>query len=292
MNYTEFNYIRPSGNGKSFSVDIDPTTNNLMLNYFEASQEAAKAIADQRQGELHLMYSGGVDSEYTLSLFRSLNISITPVIVKLLPDYNAHDVAYAFKYCEKYNLTPKVIDIDFDRFVTSGQMYRVALAMNSSKFHYAATAQAISQLDGTILCGDGEPYIRLDPVTQRWNIRIHEYEYALTNHYRNNGIYGTPHFNRYNKQMFYAFLTDPRMTDLANNGVPGKTSNFSSKWIIYNRHSGFNLEERPKYHGYEQVERSAIYQNESFALIEEIMGSQWDGVWSQDYFTFLKECLQ
>lgn len=292
MDYVQYNYIRPAGNGPGFHVDIDPTTNDYTYSYFEASCLAAKTIADLRQGTLHLMYSGGVDSEYTLSLFRHLNIPVTPVIVKLLPDYNAHDVAYAFKYCQSHGLTPKIVDIDFDTFVKSGEMYRTAIAMNSSKFHYAATAHAIGKLDGTVLCGDGEPYIKLDPDTSRWNLMVHEYEYALTNYYKLHNIHGTPHFNRYNKEMFYAFLRDPRMTDLANNQVPGKTSSFSSKWIIYNRDSGFNLEERPKYHGYEQVERSAIYQNESFELLENLIGQQWDGVWSRDYFTFLDECVQ
>lgn len=287
-----YDYIKPYGHGSDFRVEIAPKDSALDFNYHQAGEEAALTVNESKQGELQLMYSGGVDSEYTLSLFRDLKIPITPVIVKLLPDYNAHDVAYAFKYCEQRGITPKVIDIDFDRFVESGQMYRTAMEMSSSKFHYAATAYAIGQLDGTVLCGDGEPYIRLDPATQRWNLMVHEYEYALTNYFDLKGIIGTPHFNRYTKDMFYGFLLDPRMFDLANNRVPGKTSSFSSKWIIYNRHSGFNLEERTKYHGYERVEKSPIFENESFQLIEKIVGPQWDGVWSTDYLEFMNTCVQ
>lgn len=292
MEYIQYNYIRPSGHGINFNVDIEPTTSDDEVNYFEASCRAAEIVADSRQGQLHLMYSGGIDSEYTLTLFRHLGIPITPVIVKLLPDYNAHDIAYAFEYCRQRNITPTVIDIDFDQFVQSGQLYKIAIGMSSSKFHYAATAHAISQLNGTVLCGDGEPYIRLDPNTQRWNLMVHEYEYALTNYFAQNNIYGTPHFNRYTKDMFYEFLKDPRIRDLANNGVVGKTSSFSSKWIVYNRYSGFDLKERPKYHGYEQVERRPIFNDETFELMENLIGPQWDGVWSTDYLTFIKECLQ
>jgi hypothetical protein len=292
MNLVHNNYLRPSGSGNTFSVDIDPTTSTETTNYFEASKQAAEMVADSRQGELHLMYSGGVDSEYTLALFNHLDIPITPVIIKLLPDYNAHDVAYAFKYCEQQGIEPLVFDLNFDDFVNSGQMYRIALAMNCSKFQYAATAYAISQLNGTVLCGDGEPYIRLDPETNRWNIMIHEYEYGLANHFKLNNICGTPHFNRYTKEMYYEFLKDSRMWDLANNRVPGKTSSFSSKWIVYNRHSGFNLEERPKYHGYENIEQRDIFSNESFDLIEKIVGQEYNGDWVVDYFNFLKECVQ
>lgn len=289
MNLLHTDYLRPSGSGKTFAVDIDAT--GVTKDYFKASCEAAQIVADSRQGELHLMYSGGVDSEYTLNVFRHLGIPITPVIVKLLPDYNAHDIAYAFKFCSKHNIEPKVIDIDFDKFVSSGRMYRLAVSINCSKFQYAATAQAIGQLDGTVLCGDGEPYIRLDTKTNRWNIMIHEYEYGLANYFKLNNVYGTPHFNRYTKEMYYSFLTDPRMQELANNQVPGKTSSFSSKFIIYNRHSNFNLEERPKYHGYENIEQREIYQDESFDLLEKI-SQDWDGDWTADYFEFLKRCVQ
>ena len=289
MNHVQHDYIKAQGSGQDFTVTITSKSVNDCVNYFEASQWAAKEIADLRQGTLYLMYSGGVDSEYTLSLFRYMRIPITPVVVKLLPDYNEHDVAYAFNYCRQHGIEPLVIDIDFDRFVESGQMYQLAASMLTNKFHYAATAHAIGQLDGTVICGEAEPYIRLDPNTGRWNLMVHEYEYALCNYFDLHNIHGTPHFNRYTKQMFYAFLMDSRIQDLAKNLVPGKTSSFSSKWIVYNRDSHFNLEERPKYHGYEQVERSAIFQDSSFALLARNM-EQHDGVYSIDFLEFLEKC--
>lgn len=285
-------YIKRIGSGTEFSIEVDASTSTESINYFDASKVAAGMVYDlYNHDPLYLMYSGGVDSEYTLALFRNQGIPVTPVIVRLLPDYNAHDTAYAVKYCQQRNIRPVFIDIDYDRFVESGLMYETAVGMRSAKFQYAATAHAIGQLDGVVLCGDGEPYIRLDPATGRWNFMVHEYEYALTNYYINNRIPGTPHFNRFTKEMFYAFMQDPRMGDLANNLVPGKTSSFSSKWIVYNRDSNFKLVERPKYHGYEGIENKPIYQHESFRALENI-GQQWDGVYSRDYFDFLQECAQ
>ena len=290
MDLVHNNYIRPLGHGGLFTVEIDERSDSAQTtNYFEASKEAAQIVADSRVGEINLMYSGGVDSEYTLALFRHLGIAITPVIVRLLPDYNAHDIAYAFKYCEQHGIKPKIIDIDFDHFVSSGEMFQTAVAMRSSKFHYAATAHAIGKLSGTVLCGDGEPYIRINQDTNKWNLIVHEYEYALSNYYRLNNIHGTPHFNRYTRDMFYEFLTDDRMWELGRNQVPGKISNYSSKWITYNRHSEFNLAERTKYHGYENIETRDIFKDESFNLLEKLAGPQWDGAWSYDYLTFIAQ---
>lgn len=283
MSYVYRDYIRCHGSGDTFKVDIDPGTNNKT--YYDASIDAVDLIMGQHLGSVYLMYSGGVDSEYTLSLFRQFCVPVIPVILRLNSGYNAHDVAYADKFCASRNITPKYIDLDYDKFVESGLMYETAIQMHSSKFQYAATAWAIGQLDGPVFCGDGEPYIRLNHETQRWDFMVHEYEYALTNYYTLHNIPGTPHFNRYTKDMFYGFLADPRIKELANNQVAGKTSSFSSKWIVYNRHSRFNLEERPKYHGYEGIEQRPIYQHESFRLLEQI-GKQWDGVHSQDFLTF------
>lgn len=289
MNLVHNDYIKSQGRADNFSVSIDPP--GPFTNYFESSCRAVQIIADNRQGPLFLMYSGGVDSEYTLSLFRHLGIAIKPVIIKLLPNYNSHDLDYALKYCQRHNIDPIVYELDFDWFVNTGRMYTVATLMKSSKYHYAATAHVINQLNGTVICGDGEPYIRIDPATKQWNLMVHEYEYALSNHFKLYSIRGTPHFNRYTKEMFYSFLTADRMKDLAANLVPGKTSSFSSKWIVYNQHSGFNLEERPKYHGYETVEQSKIFNHESFRELEQI-GQKWDGAWSVNYFDFIKQCTQ
>jgi hypothetical protein len=281
------NYIRRSGNGANFNVEIDrlPTTSE---NYYQETRKAVQLVESKKQGQLYLMYSGGVDSEYALSAFIDQKINIKPVVVKLNPSYNSHDIDHAFKFCTKHNLEPVVVDIDYENFVYSGKMLELALLTESSIPHYTTTAFAISKLDGTVICGDGEPHLALDQKTGKWNICIYEFEYALTNFYEKNKINGVVHFNRYTPQMFKTFLEDPRMNDLSNNLVNGKLGSHSSKWLIYNRHSNFNLEQRPKYHGLEQIENSPIKQHESFFELEKI-GKQWDGVWKKEYSQLVKE---
>ena len=78
------------------------------------------------------------------------------------------------------------------------------------------------------------------------------------------GIDGTIFFNGYSAEMVAAFLTDPRMRDLADNKIPGKLGSHSSKYIVYSRHSGFNLEERPKYHGFEKIIESELAKHPDF----------------------------
>jgi hypothetical protein len=289
MKLSKNNYIKSSGVGDTFTVSFDSLPKQYD-NYFIESCKAAKEIYDLKQGKLYVLYSGGVDSEYALSIFLSLGMDLTPVIINLNPEYNNFDTDYAITFCNKHKINPLVVNLDFDQFVKSGKFLEVSKICRSEIFHRAATAYVAGQLDGTILLGDGEPYIKKDS-NNNWNIEIYEHDYAVWNYFIAKGIYGTTHFNRYTPEMLLSFFADERMIELANNTVPGKLSSNSSKFIIYNRHCDFNLEERPKYHGYEKIETSKIFQHDAFRELE-IIGKEWNGVYSTNYFEFMKKCGQ
>ena len=289
MQISKNNYIQPTGSGSTFtlSVDAPPTKFN---NYFIESCKAAEEIYSVKQGKFYILYSGGIDSEYTLSVFLHLKMDVTPVIINLNPNYNDFDIKYATDFCNRKNITPLIVNLDFDQFVKSGKFLEVSKICRSKIYHRAATAYVAGQLDGTVLLGDGEPYIKKDS-NDNWNIEIYEHDYAVWNYYVAKGIYGTTHFNRYTSEMLLSFFADERMVELANNIVPGKLSSNSSKFIIYNRHCDFNLEERPKYHGYEKIETSEIFKHDAFRELE-IIGKEWNGVHSTNYFEFMKQCAQ
>ena len=101
--------------------------------------------------------------------------------------------------------------------------------------------------------------------------------------------------------MFISHLSHNRIQELARNNVPGKKSSVTSKRIIYNEHSNFNLEERLKYHGYEKIIYGRtvpmpgvetvphkIFSHDSFKEIEKFR-KEYDGVFYVDYFDFLKD---
>lgn len=285
------NYIRAEGGGLDFNIITNPFPSSYD-NYHKESLRAAEEIYDKKQGKLNLMYSGGVDSEYMLNVFLELGMEFTPIVIRLSNDYNQHDLINAFAFCQSKNITPKIIDVDFDHFVNSGRLYDVAVSMKNCKFQRCVVADTILSLDGTVLCGEGEAYIRQMPRSKDWAVTIFEHDYAWVNHYKNHGIIGTPHFHRYTPEMMIAFLTDQRMKDLADNLVPGKEGSESSKWIIYNRHSGYNLKERNKYHGYEVVMRSDIFLHDSIQELK-FRREEWNGVYMESYYPYLERlCTQ
>ncbi len=286
INTYKSNYLQLFGHGSDFTIKVNDLPKTFD-NYYVESCRAAEHIYANRTGKLHLLYSGGIDSEYMVSVFLDLKMDIVPVIIKLNNNYNEHDIQNAFRFCESKNINPLIVDIDFDDFVMSGKLLNITQQIKSSQYQYAVTAYVAGLLDGTVLIGEGEPYIKLNDISHRWDIIIYEYEQAIDNYFKQQGIYGTPYFNRYSSEMFLSFLNDDRCKELASNLVPGKLSSFSSKYIVYNRHSNFNLKSRSKYHGYEIIERSEIFNHDAFKEIEKF-SKNYNGEYSVDYFEFMK----
>jgi hypothetical protein len=287
INTYKSNYLQLFGHGSDFTIKVNDLPKTVD-NYYVESCRAAEYIYANRTGKLHLLYSGGIDSEYMISVFLDLKMDIVPVIIRLNNNYNEHDIQHAFKFCESKNIKPLIIDIDFDDFVMTGKLLDITQQIKSNQYQYAVTAYVAGLLDGTVLLGEGEPYIKLNDISHRWDIIIYEYEQAIDNYFKQQGIYGTPYFNRYSSEMFLSFLNDDLCKELASNLIPGKLSSFSSKYIVYNRHSNFNLKSRSKYHGYEIIERSEIFNHNAFKEIEEF-SKNYNGVYSVDYFEFMKE---
>jgi hypothetical protein len=277
------NYIRSKGVGPTFDVDIDPLPLTFS-NYYEETKKAAEFVWANKQGTLYLLYSGGLDSEYALSVFLSLGMNVVPVIIHLTPNYNDHDIAYAFRFCRQKNIGPLVIDVNFDDFVQSGLMLDISKRIRSWVPARAATAHVCGMLDGTVILGDGEPTI--EKVNDDWFITILEHDYAVVNYFVQQKLYGTPHFNRYTPEMMASFLTDPVIMKTALNKFNGAVSSDRLKYMIYNADSGFNLEARPKYHGYETLATSTIIKHNDFYKLKqfEIMCKQ---VVRKNYFNFM-----
>lgn len=280
-------HILQSGTSSTFTINFNHKSEKFG-SLFEEYAKSAEEIWSLKTGKLYLMYSGGVDSEYTLSVFLRLKIPIIPVIIKLNPGYNNHDLEYALKFCHANNLSPEIIDIDFDHFVKSGKLYEYASRYKSSVYHRSATMHAISQINGTVIMGDSEPYIRKNTKNNRWYFCLSEHDYAIPKFFEENNIPGTPHFNGWSQGQYRTFISDSIMTRLARDLIPGKLGSNSSKIHIYNREPEIQLTPRPKFTGYEIIEKSPIFAHEEFQkLLSE--GESYEGEYLVNYFKLMSD---
>lgn len=252
------NWLIYSGEGKDFTVSY----NNLRKTnstYYQETVRAWKLIWEQRQGTIYVMYSGGIDSEYTLAVFQTLKLPVTPVIVKFKGGLNEHDYYYAEKYCQNHDMNPIIIDFDLINFVESGRMLDLAMHCKCQAYQYMSTLECILKLDGTVLMADGDPYLKFNSMKNSWDFIEFERFRGLCDFFKIHNITGSPLILSYTAEMLSSFMLDPWIVKLANNGRPGRLSSFSTRPLIYNNNSNFALEQRPKYGGFENFEKLDIY---------------------------------
>ncbi len=275
------NYLKSHGHGDSFRVDIGPATRPIK-SYYEETLLTVENIYNSCNEKLYLLYSGGMDSEYVFSILLQLGIKFTPVIIKLNPNYNNHDLKYAFEFCESKGITPQIIDIDFDKFVKSGLIVDIARSIKSSGYQIPATMYAASKLDGFILLGNDPPYMKLNQLTNTWQLEELELIHSILNYFKQYPVKGCPFLLSYTPEMMLSFLKDPTMVNLANHRYPGKLGTNTSKVYVYNNGSNFNLLNRPKYTGYENIETSSIFQHENLQIFKDF-SKVWGGAYYENY---------
>lgn len=286
MNFTENNYITSKGHGKNFKVKILPPK-NINANFHEESKKVAEMIWSKKQGNINLMYSGGIDSEYVLGVFLEMKMKVTPIIIKLNPGYNEHDVKYAFEYCESKKLKPKVIDLDFDKFVSSGEILDIASQVKCGLYQLPSTYKIIEQLDGTIVMGShGPPHLTKNEENNLWYITEHEPIHTVLKWFKKKDIFGFPFFLVYTPEQYISFVRHPLMINLVQNRIPGKLGNNSTKWMVFNDFSGYRSVQRPKFTGYENIENSNIFQHENMQTIVS-WKRKYYGQYKEEYNAFI-----
>lgn len=282
MKYIHDDYLHWSGNGPTWQVTIDAPKRQVGT-YYEETVIAAEMIWAQKVGELYLCYSGGLDSEYALAIFRSLGMKITPVI--MITEYNHPETEYALKYCKHNNIKPVIINLDYNQFVESGELLRICTSMKSAAYQLASNMWLISQIDGTVITGDSDPH--LIKLNDEWLVDEIEPVYSQFNYFKDNRICGTPFFMSYTCEQYTAFLTDPIIKKLANNSIPGKLGSYSSKIHVYNNNPYFKFEDRVKKTGYEVVESSAIYNHRDIQTVNS-WRDKWWGSSNHEYHDLIK----
>ena len=122
---------------------IDHTVNKLIENY----------------STLYVCLSGGIDSEFVANCLLERNVPFTPVIVDY--NYNGAEVWYAYYWCYRNKITPKVFNL------TSTQAIHLVPQLvkknPGSSFMSAFEFLILSLLEpeATTITGDAQPFSRI-----------------------------------------------------------------------------------------------------------------------------------
>jgi len=291
------NYLRGSGHGDTWHVDVDPPKRKVK-SYFEETVETAKYMYDNKTGELYLLYSGGLDSQYVFNVYHRLGFKFKPVIIRLQgrysdQDYNIHETQYAFDHCRSVGIKPIEYCFDLDKFVESGEAFDLAKSYNCGAWSLTSTMKVASWCDGFVTMGNDPPYLKYLQDKDEWVLEELECIHSILKYFTINKLEGCPFLLSYTPEMMLSFLLDPRIQDLANKKYPGKLGTNSSKSYVFNNGSGFNMEAydfnkgRKKATGYESIVQLPLAKSD--VVMEH---SKWEksyrGVYYENYHEVVK----
>jgi len=243
-----------------------------VLGFYDECLLTAKAIQEDAQQKMTVLFSGGVDSEVTLQSFVLAKIPITATILRFKNDLNIHDISYAIIACEKLGVKYRIIDLDVLKF-WENQLFDYANPTYCITPQLVTTMWLADQVDEYPILGSGEcllvkdydeatyqpgisPYIHTE-----WYLWEKEKIAAWFRHFIVKKRNACPGFFQYTPEIILSYLKDPFVEKLTSSQIVGKLSTASSKLAIYQQH--FQLIDRPKFSGFEKIEPiDAVYRKQ------------------------------
>jgi hypothetical protein len=209
--------------------------------------------------------SGGSDSQVVCLSFINANVKFSPVILRLHNGrgqyYNNHDTDGAFRFCQKWNLTPIIEELDLDQYF-SGPVWKLIKTVGITVIEIAIQLYLVQKYADThaYVNGGGDPNI-----SYRRNLDgTSDLVYGLgptpiQQYMLHNNIQGCLKFFMYTPELIASFLDHPVMhqfnqaRDQIYNAYPGKDPFiFVAKPMFY-VNEWPELIQQPKNDGFERV---------------------------------------
>ena len=250
------NFWQDTGTGVNYKIDLKGC-NRRPGTYLDEVCANAELIRSMTNDPIHIMYSGGIDSEFMLRAFMKLGINVRPIFIRLTPDYNDYDYRFVMELNKSRNIQIKIYDINFDDFVHSGKFAEIAEKLDCHVHQYPALFHTALQLDGVVLIGDYEPHFAVHDKV--WMFDEYESQSCLNRFYKVYGVDGTPAFLNYTPETLLSFMNEEVIIDLIQGKYDKIFGSNAVKPKIY--HKYFDLQQRVKKDGYEKIRESEIYQH-------------------------------
>ena len=103
--------------------------------------------------EVRVCFSGGIDSQFNLQVFKELGKKIRVVTYSAVWDncvINASDLVASQRYCKKHNLPLDVVELDLQKFLNSGELLETTLTYKTTSPQIAAHLKFLSLLDNNL----------------------------------------------------------------------------------------------------------------------------------------------
>lgn len=256
-----FNDAEPEG---YFKISLG-ACNRPHKSFREECIIAAKLLGDSVTKPILVGLSGGSDSQVVCLSLMNAGVPFTPVILKLFNakgvQYNTHDVEGAFAFCEKFNLTPIVEELDLDNFFID-QGLQLIHDHCITVFEIAVQLYLVIKYKDThaYINGGGDPQLFKyeDPESGKHTLSYSLGPLPIQQYMIKNGIEGCLKFFMYTPEQIAAYINHPvfRAFEAAQTSISDRTSwdyfTYCVKPMMY-VNEWPELLQRKKFTGFENI---------------------------------------
>ena len=270
--------------------------------------QAAKDLCSQVDKHVYVGLSGGVDSQVVCLSFMEAGIPFTPCIVVMGNDYNIHDIRNADTFCNKFGLVPMYFEMDVVE-------YCVSFCEPIIKQHNFSNLRTLAQLwlqskipDGLFIMGGGDVQLSRYIIEYDNTVEIHNsdsYNYTdccwkngptpILQHLIQNKLYGTTKFFMFSPELIASIICSNEVKSFVQIQDALFSPSFVQRkyyWKLYNniaktmlyRNNFPELIVKPKYHGFETIEKDPYFLRLKKTVIQENLNLNSEKVIMLDYY--------
>lgn len=215
-------------------------SNLKTLNYKQELLRSAALMRDYYTDQFDVLYSGGVDSEIVLRIFKELGIRHNTIIVRYKDGYNQREIDIGLKTLKGLNIPYKIIDFDLKKFYEN-EAYD--LCKKSSCIRVGRITHLKFCLDfcnNIPIMGEGDVYWARKQGTDysikgTWQFILSEASHNCNMYLTSIGRENVCDFYEFTPDIIKAYNNEPIIQQLLSDNLKGKISNWSSKWLLHNR---------------------------------------------------------
>jgi hypothetical protein len=176
---------RTSENLCDFTLTINPykfTQDTFKNNCSRVAKELY-----QKNSNIYVLYSGGIDSECVLKTFLDNDLPVTPIM--LVTPYNKPELQYAVNFYKEKNIKPIIFSYEED------EMFSIMQKNCNDNGYYSFISalqleicKYVSDKGGDLITGAGEPFTPVgysNSLEETETIDMAEFEFYIDNSYPN-----------------------------------------------------------------------------------------------------------
>lgn len=212
--------------------------NNPVLSYRKELLNNAKAMREYYTGKFDVLYSGGVDSEVILRIFKELGIKHNTIMIRYKNGYNQREIDCGIASLDALDIPYKIIDFDLQKFYEN-EAYDLCIKSSCIRVGRVTHIKfCVDFCDNIPVMGEGDIYwyrthgIDYTKPTE-WKFIISEASHNCNSYLTSLGRENVCDFYEFTPNLIKAYNQQPIMQQLLNDNIPGKTSNWSSKWLMH-----------------------------------------------------------